>query len=77
MQSATRRERCYAARDAYFQCARQHGRESTECSKELLAAYETECPGSWRSYFQQAEERQTVLEMQAEISRQKSGRANA
>jgi hypothetical protein len=70
MQQASKREECYAARDTYFKCLESQGSSADECRK-LLGPYEAQCPGSWRSYFNQQRERQTMLEMQADISRQR------
>lgn len=72
MQSASKREACYTARDEYFACIAKEGVSSSKCSKPL-ELYEQICPGSWRNYFMQQRERETVLQLQADISRQKKG----
>ena len=71
MQKASKREDCYVARDAYFTCQREEGTGAEPCMK-ALALYEEKCPGSWRTYFNQQRERQTALELQADISRQRA-----
>jgi hypothetical protein len=73
MQRATNREDCYATRDELFKCFDTHGMSAAPC-KDVNARYEAKCPASWRNYFGQQRERQKVLELQADISRQKSGR---
>lgn len=73
MQQANRREMCYEARDQHFQCMDKHGASSAECVK-TKEAYDAACPKSWVNYFNQQRERQTMLELQADISRRRSDR---
>jgi hypothetical protein len=71
MQKATKREECYIARDTFFQCQHNEGVNSEKC-RSLADKYEEQCPASWRNYFNQQRERQAVLELQADISRQRT-----
>jgi hypothetical protein len=71
MQRATNREKCYTARDEYHQCLNQNGASAKVC-EPLKATLEAACPSSWITYFNQQRERQTMLEMQADISRQRT-----
>jgi hypothetical protein len=70
MQSAEKREKCYAARDAYFECKVKRGVE--DCAAPLVA-YEAECPKSWREFFNRQQERHLVLEGQADMARARRG----
>ena len=73
MQRASKREECYTARDAYHKCLDEHGAGSSQCDS-VKAVFEERCPASWQSYFNQQRERLGLLELQADISRQKAGR---
>jgi hypothetical protein len=66
MQNAANREKCYQARDDYFTCVQKKGVAS--CGDEL-ASYNTVCPKSWKDFFDRQQERQLVLEGQAEVAR--------
>jgi hypothetical protein len=68
MQNAANREKCYTARDAFFQCVAQKG--LMECKAEDTT-YNGACPKSWRDFFDRQQERQMVLEGQAEVARMK------
>jgi hypothetical protein len=70
MQSASKREVCYQARDEYHKCLDKKGNEPEECAGESKAFHE-KCPGSWIKYFNQQRERQLVLELQADVTRLK------
>jgi hypothetical protein len=70
MQNAEKREQCYTARDAFFQCVFSQGSDS--CKNEH-ALYSEKCPKSWKDFFDRQHERQIVLEGQAEIARTRKG----
>ncbi len=71
MQSASNREVCYAARDKHHSCLDKVTSSEDACLS-TLKAYEDACPASWRSYFDKQRERQVMLELQAEKSRNRS-----
>ncbi|KJE91399.1 hypothetical protein CAOG_02535 [Capsaspora owczarzaki ATCC 30864] len=49
--AAADRKKCYAARDAYYECAAKNiGNEASACS-ELRRALEGSCLPSWVRYF--------------------------
>ena len=66
MQNAEKREKCYSARDEFFACVTKRG---TQSCTDALALYSTECPASWKNFFDRQRERQMVLEGQADVAR--------
>jgi hypothetical protein len=70
MQSAEKREACYAARDTFYQCVADKGIDACAAT---VRAYEDACPGSWRGFFDKQRERQMVLEGQSEMMQARAG----
>ena len=46
--SSKGRQACYNAKDAYYKCVEDEGRQNCE---ELLKKYEGACPSAWVRYF--------------------------
>jgi cytochrome c oxidase assembly factor 6 len=72
MQAASKREVCYAARDAYFQCLDRTG-DLEACTAED-AKFKESCPLSWVSYFTKQREREMMIESQIGRARQRLGK---
>jgi cytochrome c oxidase assembly factor 6 len=69
------RDRCWAARDAYFAC--QSSSPATECAT-LREAFVQACPKSWVSHFEQRRvwllEREKRLKQIAQMDREVTGK---
>lgn len=67
MQSASKREQCYEARDVYHACLdKQDANPSLDCSK-LQATYEAGCPPSWINYFERLRLKNMTLQQQVDV----------
>lgn len=75
MQAASKREVCYNARDQYYECLDRSLLDPEPC-KKLEATFTEHCPPSWVDYFNRKREKETVLQMQTEMSRQRRAAAN-
>lgn len=71
MQSASKREVCYARRDEFHKCLDKLPEDpDKECAKEKKLLDES-CPPSWVSYFRKQREREVMLQFQVENVRGK------
>lgn len=69
MQKAEKREKCYAARDAYFKCLDALPEDPTASCAGSKKELDGQCPASWVSYFIKQHEREVVLQYQVDASK--------
>ena len=48
--NSSERQKCWAARDAYFQCLQENGENKEKCMT-VLPGFEEHCPKRWVKYF--------------------------